>query len=78
MPLPPEVIDDVFRSIPTHDPGVYVDRGVAGSLIVNVYGCGSKRILSCQVTADDADEELVHALEAFAARRAQRSNLRLA
>ncbi|HEX6815422.1 MAG TPA: hypothetical protein VF102_07110 [Gemmatimonadaceae bacterium] len=77
MSLPPEVIDDLFRSIPTHDPGVYVDRGVAGTLIVNVYAFGSKRILSCQVAADDADEELVHALEAFAARQAGVARLRL-
>lgn len=78
MPLPPEVVEDVFSSLPSRDPGVYAERGVGGELIINVYAAASRRILSCHVARDDADEELVRDLQAFATRRAQATRLRLA
>jgi len=72
-------MNELFDHLATYHAGVYAEVGVGDSVTIRVFGPGPKPILSCTVSAEAADEELMHSLEAFADRqRALDPALRLA
>lgn len=78
MPLPPDVLHEIFDHLATYRAGFYADAGVDGTITLRVYATGPKLVLQCTVSPEAADEQLLHDLEAFAERQRQRAALRLA
>jgi len=77
MPLPHDVLNDLFNHLATYHAGFYADAGVNGAITLRVYTADPKLVLQCTVSPEAADEQLLRDLEAFADRQ-QRPALHLA